>query len=180
LTVEAIRILAHSHRLRDDGTPLGVATSVHLMRAAADSRADDPRVHLELAQTLEVAGLHDESEQAFAAVANRAAFSNDLFSTGKRGDLDLIEVSPEEFASISSPAAGPNRPAVAYPQVDPAAPNPPNLSRVAQRIDAPRADQPAPNGAVQAGPSQKGSAPAAPDHRGRIDQVMDPLKRLFR
>lgn len=180
LAVQAIRVLAHSHRLRDDGTPLGVATSVHLMRAAADSQADDPRIHLELAQTLEVAGLHDESEQAFAAVANRAAGTDRLFSTGKRSDLDLIEVSPEEFASISSPAAGPTRQATAHPPTDPAAPYSTNRPLVAQRIDAPQAVRHFPNGSVQSATPQMGSTPAVTENRSRIDQVMDPLKRLFR
>ena len=180
LAVQAIRILAHSHRLRDDGTPLGVATSVHLMRAAADSQTDDPRIHLELAQTLEVAGLHDESEQAFAAVADRAARNDELFSTGKRGELDLIEVSPEEFASISSPAAGPTRQTTAYPPIAPAAPNSPNLPRVAQRFDGPQAPRHSPNGSVQTGVPQMGPAPAVTENRGRIDQIMDPLKRIFR
>jgi len=132
---EAIRILAHSHRLRDDGTPFGIATAVHLMRAAADGAPDNHQVRRDYEATLQIAGLSGRSP--IAQVHNTTSdtmpgqmasrMSGDIIETkmatvrpassfqGQQNrDVEILEVSPEQFAAISPAMAGP--PGTANPQ----------------------------------------------------------------
>lgn len=60
LAAEAIRILAMSHRMRDNVTPFGIATSVHLIRTAAEGVPGNRRVQLEYEKTLQVAQLSEQ------------------------------------------------------------------------------------------------------------------------
>ncbi len=128
LAAEAIRILAQSHRLREDGTPFGIATSVHLIRAAVEGSPDNQQVRAEYETTLQIAGLTDRTTIARAkntvaktdTVTTVSAMSAGWpagqghlvapasnFSSNPRQDVNIIEVSPEQFAAISPAAAGP-------------------------------------------------------------------------
>lgn len=125
---EAIRILAISHRSRDSGTPFGIATAVHLMRAASDGTPENQRVYRDYQATLEIAGLQNRSRIALAqgtalgeiddqralrrpldgtpATLASARSDNGLQSPQNR-DVEVLEVSPEQFAAISPAMAGP-------------------------------------------------------------------------
>lgn len=115
LAAEAIRILAQSHRLRDDGTPFGIATSVHLIRAAVEGSPDNQQVRADYETTLQVAGLsgHASIIQSANTVAiaqshqARPIAPASAFADPQTKDVKIIEVSPAQFASISPATAGP-------------------------------------------------------------------------
>lgn len=128
LAAEAIRVMAQAHRMRDDGTPFGLATSVHLIRAAVEGAPDNRQLRTDYETTLQLAGLsgHSKAAQAGKTVPNGQsgalvsqvaadwqlspdrpiALATALDGQPKR-EVRIVEVSPEQFATISPATAGP-------------------------------------------------------------------------
>ncbi len=128
LAAEAIRVMAQAHRMRDDGTPFGLATSVHLIRAAVEGAPDNRQVRTDYETTLQLAGLSGHSKTAQAGKTVPTGQSGALVSqvaanwqprpdrpiapaTALDGqpkrEVRIVEVSPEQFAVISPATAGP-------------------------------------------------------------------------
>ncbi|HBJ37453.1 MAG TPA: hypothetical protein DDZ51_22400 [Planctomycetaceae bacterium] len=128
LAADAIRILAKSHRLRDDGTPYGIATSVHLIRAAAEGSPNNRQVRIDYETTLHVAGLTGDSMVAQVGKTDPRQYAGTTVSTVSarsparpehsiasanvdKGppsrDVKIVEVTPEQFAAISPATSGP-------------------------------------------------------------------------
>ena len=96
---QALRLLSRSYRLRQGESPFHLAVSVHLMRAAAEAAPQDSLLQQELTQTLAQAGHrpHDRGGRQSAVAAPEA----------DAHDLTMTQLSAEQFARISSQAAGP-------------------------------------------------------------------------
>jgi len=156
LAADAIRILAQSHRLRDDGTPFGIATSVHLIRAAAEGAPSNQQVQLDYDTTLKIAGIHGHTNLSNASHTRSMTLGTELEGLQKR-DVNIIEVSQELFAAISPATAGP-------------------AINTHYRPD--HVDQATGN---QANPNQSSSAQHTDDSvKGRLGKVFNPITRLLR
>jgi hypothetical protein len=195
LAAEAIRILAQSHRLRDEGTPFGIATSVHLIRAAAEGAPDNQQVRSDYETTLHVAGLTDRTAimQAKNSVPRGDAGTTvSIMATGSasdqsrsiapagafvresKRDVKVIEVSPEQFAAISPAAAGP--PGTPHVQSMPVSQQntPQSIPQSNQRSGTYR-----PEHVNESVPRQ---AAVSPDNsvKGRLSRAFDPITRHLR
>ena len=126
LGAHAIGLLAKSYRQRASEAPLALTTSVHLMRAAVAAVPNDRSLAIELASVLEQAKLDDESQKVraialqmlvpkdasddsnsmIAVVGGSNVGGNDGLSTTKQA-MQVEQLSPEAFASVSRPEAGP-------------------------------------------------------------------------
>ena len=126
LAAHAIGLLAKSYRQRTAESPLALATSVHLMRAAVFAAPRDRGLSLELASVLQEANMLDEAreQQAYAstlpaptgpdspfdASAVIAVVSGTKSGTGQ-GDTEqavrIEQISAEAFAMVSKAEAGP-------------------------------------------------------------------------
>ncbi|MGV3484098.1 MAG: hypothetical protein ACO1RT_06755 [Planctomycetaceae bacterium] len=127
LAASAIGLLAKSYRQRADESPLGLATSVHLMRAAVWASPDDAGLVGELASVLQQAKLDHEANQVLASLPARrplhdpADFQGDgetviavvsgtqidrAASAGKQ-PVRVEQLSPAAFATVSRAEAGP-------------------------------------------------------------------------
>jgi len=142
---DALCVMAHAYRLRDGGTPFGLATSVHLMRAASEG----------------------QPQNAVLATANHPGRGNPFPATPTAGseknrpkEVQLLQVSPQQFAALSPHTAGPTGSPQPY------------------------------NGAIQTKPqpavapanhtaSQSGSDTPKTSGSSRFSRAIDPLKRLW-
>lgn len=127
LAATAIGLLAKSYRQRASESPLALATSVHLMRAAVTASPADRGLAIELAAVLEQAKLHVEAD-AVLADATRMQPSQDrtdnpfsgesviaVVSGTQTGGLPneqqqlvrIEQLSPGAFATVSRAEAGP-------------------------------------------------------------------------
>jgi hypothetical protein len=122
LAAHAIALLAKSYRQRATETPLALATSVHLMRAAAAAVPDDRGLAIELASVLEQAKLYAESQTVMAKAMQisspnemRADSGSTISVVSGKDDgvsstkqaIQIEQLSPELFASVSRPEGGP-------------------------------------------------------------------------
>ncbi len=126
LAAHAIGLLAKSYRQRASEAPLALATSVHLMRAAVAAVPNDRSLAIELAAVLEQAKLDDESQKVRAIAMqmlvpkDASDDSNSMIAVvggsnvgGNTGQsitkqaMQVEQLSPEAFASVSRPEAGP-------------------------------------------------------------------------
>jgi len=124
LCSHAIAMLAKSYRQRADESPIALAASVHLMRAAAQSASDDLGITMELASVLRQANLPGESAalqdhaEGLATSRPKAALDSDeaieiflaAVASGNQSASQAVKVqqiSPEAFAGISRSEAGP-------------------------------------------------------------------------
>jgi len=181
---EAIRILAHSHRLRDDGTPFGIATAVHLLRAATDGAPDNHQVRRDYEATLQIAGLSGRSQISQVHNTTSDATPGQMvtvrpastFPGQPNRDVEILEVSPEQFAAISPAVAGP--PGTANPQSMPWG------SQHAVQHHTQNYQQRGPyrpEHVNEASPNQAGPM-QAPDSsvKGRLSRAFNPITRLLR
>jgi|GEM_PF-4748656 len=214
---EAIRILAHSHRLRDDGSPFGVATAVHLMRAAADGAPDNYQVHADYQATLQIAGLPGGSQIARVQNTTSGLQTGQMvshmpgnaipakiasvmpagrFQGEENRDVEILEVSPEQFAAISPAMAGP--PGTASPQSMPMAPQysvqhntqnnqqrgpyrPEHVNEASPNEASPNHVTPYQASPYRTAPYQAGPM-QSPDNsvKGRLSRAFNPITRLLR
>jgi hypothetical protein len=126
LAAHAIAMLAKSYRQRASESPLALATSVHLMRAAVAAAPGDRALTIELASVLDQANMKAEAQElrtrATPLAGNRDASSASGDSsviavvTGMRKSADpnhaqqavrIEQISPEAFALASAAEAGP-------------------------------------------------------------------------
>jgi|GEM_PF-2728249 len=127
LAAHALGLLAKSYRQRSAESPIALAASVHLMRAAASAAPTDRGLGTELAAVLEQANLHNESQFVLAHVnglpmENVAGLLDPGMSTevtatsgtilgadanSARQAIRVEQIAPEAFASISRSEAGP-------------------------------------------------------------------------
>lgn len=175
LAAEAIRILSQSHRLRDNGTPFGIATSVHLIRAAAAGAPNSAQVRVDFEKTMQVAGLSGESLGRYPdreihgtetqAVSPQVATGRDRNQDAmvvtvsavdgrQKQDVRIIEVTPEEFATISPAMAGPAG------------------NTNTQTVRTSRDLNPKPGAASGAASEQSG--------KSRLSRVFEPITRVWR
>jgi hypothetical protein len=202
LAADAIRILAQSHRLRDDGTPFGIATSVHLIRAAAEGAPTNQQVQVDYETTLKIAGLsgaysveHDRNvvrsnyvdpmvslaSTSANAYQNRSTPPGNSWQGQQKRDIQVLEVSPEQFAAISPTTSGPS--GTPHAQMIPGnshyntQPNQPsNTQNIPYRPDHV-------NQAVVNQASPNSMAPVQPTDssvKGRLSKAFNPITRLLR
>jgi len=125
LAAHAVGLLAKSYRQRATEAPLALATSVHLMRAAAAAVPNDRGVALELASVLEQAKLGPESQAVLAnamrlpaqlpavesdaiiAVVSGTATGGPAGSAKTKQSMQVEQLSPASFASVSGREGGP-------------------------------------------------------------------------
>lgn len=149
LAAHAIGLLAKSYRQRATESPIALAASVHLMRAAASAASTDRGLGTELASVLEQANLHSESQVVLAHV-NRLPMehvdgildsgmstevtvtSGTLLGTDSNSAGQVIrveQIAPEAFADISRSEAGPiGDPSLMRPLIGSDQPKKPELS----------------------------------------------------
>ena len=126
LAAHAIALLAKSYRQRASESPLALATSVHLMRAAVATAPADRALVMELASVLDQANMKAEAQALHGRVASLPVNSNDSSAdesdsvvavvTGVRKSatpnqaqqaVRIEHISPDAFAMVSAAEAGP-------------------------------------------------------------------------
>lgn len=126
LAAHAIALLAKSYRQRASESPLALATSVHLMRAAVATAPGDRALVMELASVLDQANMKAEAQALQGRVASLPV-NNDDSSTSENDPVIAVvtgvrkstnpsqaqqavrieQISPEAFAMVSVAEAGP-------------------------------------------------------------------------
>jgi len=121
LAAHAIAMLAKSYRQRADESPIALAASVHLMRAASMASPRDAGLATELSSVLAQANLPDESRVVAARAGQFAiakppidsetevvvASATSRSSGAMQNSIKVEQLTPDEFARISRSEAGP-------------------------------------------------------------------------
>lgn len=105
LAGEALRVLAHSHRLRDGGTPFGIATAVHLLRAASEADPANRSLSEDYEAALQLAGLSEPASSARAGQAGHWSYADPARTPSR--PVQIWELTPEQFADVSPALSGP-------------------------------------------------------------------------
>jgi hypothetical protein len=141
LAAHAIALLAKSYRQRASESPLALATSVHLMRAAVATAPSDRTLVMELASVLDQANMKAEAQALQGRVVSLSVDSDELSAdenapviavvTGVRKSTNpsqaqqavrIEHISPDAFALMSVAEAGPTATPSPVNQFDPYAP----------------------------------------------------------
>jgi len=155
---EALYVMAEAYRLRDGGTPFGLATSVHLMRAASEGQ---PQNGVIAAAIQPVRGNPVGVPTATASEKNRLK------------EVQLLQVSPQQFAALSPHTAGPVGPPQPYSGAIQTHSPPPVAP--AKHTTSPTQNKPSPTHTA----SQAGSDSPETSGSSRFSRAIDPLRRLW-
>ncbi len=127
LAVRAIQFLSKAYRQRASESEIALPTSVHLMRAATQVASGDRELAYEFAAILQQAQLNRESQEVLATLSRMPAPSANRMGEATPGVIAIVsgtqttggleptqhaiqiqQLSPDAFAAISRPEAGPS------------------------------------------------------------------------